>query len=61
MKSLPVCLGISLIKLMLGKLRFSKQYVGEMVKMQDGQSENPHHDYLVSPEWNYSFTKASAQ
>lgn len=36
-KSPPVCLGISLIRLLLGRLRYSKQYIGNSVKMDDGQ------------------------
>ena len=36
-KSPPVCLGISLVKLLLGKLRYSKQYLGQTVKIEDGQ------------------------
>ena len=36
-KSPPVCLGISLVRLLLGKLRYSKQYLGQTVKIEDGQ------------------------
>ena len=36
-KSPPICLGLSVFKLFLGKLRLSKQYVGRTIKMQDGQ------------------------
>jgi hypothetical protein len=39
-KSPPVCLGISLIKLLLGRLRLSRQFVGEIVKMKDDQEFN---------------------
>jgi hypothetical protein len=33
----PLCLGISVLKLLLGRLRFPKPYLGETVKMEDGQ------------------------
>ena len=36
-KSPPICLGLSVAKLILGKLRFSKQYVGRIIQMQNGQ------------------------
>ena len=36
-KSPPVCLGISLVRLLLGKMRYSKQYLGQTVKIGDGQ------------------------
>lgn len=36
-KSPPVCFWISISRLILGKLRLSKKYVGEAVKMEDGQ------------------------
>ena len=36
-KSPPVCFGISLVRLLLGRLRCSKQYFGNTVKMEDGQ------------------------
>ena len=35
-KSPPVCLGISLIRLLTGKLKCSQQYLGNSVKMKDG-------------------------
>jgi len=35
-KSPPVCLFISLVRLLTGKLRFSKQYSGCSAKMEDG-------------------------
>lgn len=35
-KSPPTCLGISLLRLVLGKLRYSKKFVGEGVKTNDG-------------------------
>ena len=37
-KSPPVCLSISLIRLMLGKLRLSGQLIGQTVKMKDDQA-----------------------
>ena len=33
----PVCFGVSIIKLLIGKLRLSWQYVGTKVKMEDGE------------------------
>jgi hypothetical protein len=36
-KSPPVCLWISMVRLILGKLRCSKQYLGDSIKMEDGQ------------------------
>ena len=36
-KSPLVCLGISLGRLLLGRLRYSKQYLGNSVKMEDGR------------------------
>jgi len=36
-KSPPICLGLSVIRLILGKLRISNQYVGQIVKMQNQQ------------------------
>ncbi|MBE9511078.1 MAG: hypothetical protein IMY71_09385 [Bacteroidetes bacterium] len=36
-KSPPVCLGISLVRLLLRRLRYSKQYLGNTVKMEDGR------------------------
>jgi hypothetical protein len=36
-KSPPICLGLSVIKLILGKLRFSKLNMGQTIKMQDDQ------------------------
>ena len=36
-KSPPVCFGISLGRLIAGKLRFSKQYIKKSIKMKDGQ------------------------
>lgn len=33
----PVCLGISILKILLGKLSYSKQYLGDTVKMNDDQ------------------------
>ena len=36
-KSPPICLGLSVINLILGKLRLSKQYLGRTIKMQDDQ------------------------
>lgn len=33
----PVCLVVSIIKLLIGKLRLPRQFVGTRVKMQDGQ------------------------
>ena len=34
----PVCLGISLVRLILGKIRFSKKHLGKNVVMLDGQA-----------------------
>ena len=36
-KSPPICLGLSVIKLILGKLRLSRQHVGQTIKIQDDQ------------------------
>ena len=36
-KSPPICLGLSVIKLILGKLRLSRQHMGQTIKMQDDQ------------------------
>ena len=36
-KSPPISLGLSVINLILGKLRLSKQYLGRTIKMQDDQ------------------------
>ena len=36
-KSPPVCLLISLIKLLLGRLRISKEFIGKTVEMEDGE------------------------
>jgi len=36
-KSPPACLGISLGRLLLGRLRCSKQYLGDTVKMEEGR------------------------
>jgi hypothetical protein len=36
-KSPPVCLGNSILRLLVGRLRFSKQYIGNSVSMEDGQ------------------------
>jgi len=36
-KNPPICLGISLLKLILGKLRIRKQFVGQTIKTEDGQ------------------------
>ena len=33
----PVCLVISLLRLIVGKLRFSKKFIGDSVKMYDGR------------------------
>lgn len=35
-KSPPICLGLSVFNLILGKLRLSKQFIGRTIKMQDG-------------------------
>ena len=32
----PVCLAISIIRLLMGKLRYSKKFLGHTIKMQDG-------------------------
>ncbi len=37
-KSPPVCFGISIVKLLLKKLRYSKQYLGNTINMEDGQT-----------------------
>ena len=37
-KSPPVCFGISILRLLIGGLRISKQYIGTSVKMEDGQN-----------------------
>jgi len=37
-KSPPICLGFSIVRLILRKLRVSKQYVGQTVKMQNDQA-----------------------
>lgn len=36
-KSPPICLGLSVVSLILGRLRLSRQNVGQTIKMQDGQ------------------------
>jgi len=36
-KSPPVCLFISIVRLLLGKLKLSKHYLKDTVKMEDGQ------------------------
>lgn len=36
-KSPPVCLFLSLIRLLTGRLRFVKQYKGHPIQMEDGQ------------------------
>lgn len=36
-KSPPVCLWISVLRLILGRLRFVKPYLGNSIKMEDGQ------------------------
>jgi len=36
-KSPPVCLGISFVKLLFGRIRFSKTYVGHAIRMKDKQ------------------------
>ena len=36
-KSPPVCLVISIGRLLIGKLKLSKQYLNDTVKMKDGQ------------------------
>ena len=33
----PVCLGTSLMRLILGRLRYSKQHLGDTIRMEDGQ------------------------
>ncbi|MFC2112646.1 hypothetical protein ACFLTA_05195 [Bacteroidota bacterium] len=33
----PICLGLSLARLIIGKLRFSRAYIGQKVRMGDGQ------------------------
>lgn len=33
----PVCIGLALVRLILGRIRISKQYVGETILMADGQ------------------------
>lgn len=49
-RSPPVCLVISLAKLIIGKLKFSKQFLGNSIKMEDGSEfkifrhiTTPHH------------------
>ncbi len=36
-KSPPVCLGISIFRLLTGRVRYSKNHIGTSVKMEDGQ------------------------
>ncbi len=36
-KSPPVCLGISILRLLFGRLRISNKYIGTSVKKEDGQ------------------------
>ena len=33
----PVCLAVSLVRLVQGRLRYSKQHLGGIIKMEDGQ------------------------
>lgn len=36
-KSPPVCLGISIVNVILGRIRFSNQYLGDTISMEDDQ------------------------
>ncbi len=49
-KSPPICLGLSVFKLILGKLRLSKQYVGRTIKMQDGQEFTIFRYIAINPD-----------
>ena len=49
-KSPPICLGISLVKLIFRKLRFSKRYLGETVQIKDGQKFRIFRHITVYPQ-----------
>ena len=48
-KSPPVCLGISLVRLLLGKMRYSNQYLGYSVKREDGKEFKIFRHITVNP------------
>ena len=48
-KSPPVCLGISLVRLLLGKMRYSKQYLGYSVKREGGKEFKIFRHITVNP------------
>jgi len=48
-KSPPVCLFISIVRLLTGKLRLSKHYLKDTVKMEDGQQYTIFRHITVTP------------
>ena len=49
-KSPPVCLGISIVRLISGRLRLSKTYVGHIIRMEDGEQYSVFRHILKYPE-----------
>jgi hypothetical protein len=49
-KSPPVCLVISLLQLLTGQLRYSKQYAGKMIRMEDGGNFTIFRHITIKPD-----------
>jgi hypothetical protein len=49
-KSPPVCLGISIMRLMVGRLRLSKTYTGQTIEAEDGQEYTVFRHIRIYPD-----------
>jgi hypothetical protein len=46
----PVCLGISIVRLIFGRLRLPKTYVGHIIRMEDGEQYSVFRHIHIYPE-----------
>ena len=46
----PVCLGISIVRLIFGRLRLPKTYVGHIIRMEDGEQYSVFRHIQIYPE-----------